>query len=250
VFQCNIEELEQARTLQLIMTQGKAQGAPGAAIYSRLLLAVYDFWVLGISNAYAWRCSTKKVLLPFFRQNVRYNHLDIGVGTGYYLANADLPSDTKITLLDLNRNSLDAANRRIGGRAVKTLQHDVFEPLPMDSKHDSISLFYLLHCMPGPIERKTSLLANLKRYLSPDGVLYGCTILGKGVKHNAFGTYLMNFYNRKGIFGNWTDSEDAIVKALKENFEEVDVRVEGVVLLFTASRPKTDGLGTRRAVKG
>ena len=228
------------------MTQAQAQGAPGAAIYSRILLIFYDFWVLGISNAYAWRCCTKTVLLPFFRKHIGHNHLDIVVGTGYYPANANLPSDTKITLLDLNQNSLKVAGRRIGEGTVRSLQHDVLEPLPVDTKYDSISLFYLLHCMPGPVEWKTAIFGSLKNYLNADGTLYGCTILGTGVKHNAFGTYLINLCNKKGIFGNWADSEDGIAKALKESFEEVDVRVEGVVLLFTASGPKH---GTeRRAV--
>lgn len=60
----------------------------GAAIYSPLMLKLYDWWVLGISNRYAWRCSTDAVLLPFFRQHVGRRHLDVGVGTGFYPVHA------------------------------------------------------------------------------------------------------------------------------------------------------------------
>ena len=69
----------------------KHSSAAGAAVYSPLTLALYDVWVLAISNRYAWRCLTRSVLLPFFQAQVRDRHLDIGMGTGYYLANAQLP---------------------------------------------------------------------------------------------------------------------------------------------------------------
>ena len=85
----------------------------GAAIYSRLVLKLYDWWVLGISNRLAWKCATKQVLLPFFKQYIGQRHLEVGVGTGYYLHNASLPPSQHITLMDLNPNSLDAASARL-----------------------------------------------------------------------------------------------------------------------------------------
>jgi ubiquinone/menaquinone biosynthesis C-methylase UbiE len=80
--------------------------AAGAAVYSRFTLFIYDFWVLGVSNLYAWRCPTSSVLVPFFNKNLSKKYLDIGVGTGYFLAHTNLKSDNKITLVDLNKNSL------------------------------------------------------------------------------------------------------------------------------------------------
>jgi hypothetical protein len=74
--------------------------AAGAAIYNPLILFLYDFWVLYISNTWAWGCSTKSVLRPFFDKHLKRRHLDIGVGTGYYLQN--LPPTTQLTLVDLN----------------------------------------------------------------------------------------------------------------------------------------------------
>lgn len=122
------------------------------------------------------------------------------------------------------------------------LLHDAFEPLPVKDgeRFESVSLCYLLHCMPGPPERKAALFKNLRGCLSEKGVLFGSTILGQGVEQNAFGQYLMNLYSKKGFFGNLLDSRKVFEDALKENFEDVECRVEGVVLLFKARKPRTE----------
>ncbi len=57
----------------------------GAKIYTPLTLKLYDWWVLGVSNRLAWGCPTKEHLLPHFLEHLGNNHLDIGVGTGFYL---------------------------------------------------------------------------------------------------------------------------------------------------------------------
>lgn len=122
------------------------------------------------------------------------------------------------------------------------LLHDAFEPLPVDEGENfqSVSLCYLLHCMPGPPEKKVALFANLRGCLSENGVLFGSTVLGQGVEQNALGQYLMNLYNKKRIFGNVLDSRKVFEDALKENFEEVECRIEGVVLLFEARKPRRE----------
>jgi len=211
--------------------------AAGAAVYSPMTLALYDAWVLGISNRFAWRCRTQSVLLPFFRAHVRPRHLDIGVGTGYYLAKAQLSSHTQVTLLDLNRSSLEAARRRIDRPGTRTILHDVMQPIPGDERFDSISLFYLLHCLPGPLDAKAAIFANLKHNLQPDGVLFGATILGDAAGHNGFGRKLMALYNKKGIFGNREDTEAGFEACLREHFRDVTLRREGCVLLFRAGQP-------------
>jgi hypothetical protein len=227
--------------------------AAGAHFYSSSLLRVYDILILKISNDYAWRCPTKTALLPFFTANISQNHLDVGVGTGYYLrqaiASRALTKDSTVTLADLNPNSLEAAQGLLRDRAgieATKLLWDIMKPLPLltpDSppmKFDSISLFYLLHCMPGPPSAKVSIFGHLKNNLSLNGVLYGATILGKGdgIRHNMFGDFLMRIYQRIGVFGNADDREQDFVDALRENFEYVETSVVGVVLLFRAERVK------------
>ena len=211
----------------------------GAAVYTPLTLKLYDWWVLGVSNRFAWQCPTSTMLLPFFEQHMGQRHLDVGVGTGFYLANARIPPTTNITLLDLNENSLNAAAAR-GKRLVNCVQHDIMQPLPFAEQavFDSISMFYLLHCLPGTMDDKEQAVANLKAHLAPAGVLYGATILGDAAAHNWFGRKLMAVYNRKGIFGNKTDSMDALAAMLKRHFKEVDIHQHGKVALFVGKKPQ------------
>ncbi|HCU1814198.1 TPA: hypothetical protein OUH30_004422, partial [Escherichia coli] len=90
--------------------------------------------------------------------------------------------------------------------------HDVFEPYPaaLHGQFDSISMFYLLHCLPGNISTKCCVIRNAAQALTDDGTLYGATILGDGVVHNSFGQKLMRIYNQKGIFSNTKDSSSIL----------------------------------------
>ncbi|MGV8920514.1 MAG: methyltransferase [Pseudomonas sp.] len=211
----------------------------GAAVYSPLTLKLYDWWVLGVSNRFAWQCSTNEVLQPFFNRHVGTRHLDVGVGTGFYLSNAQLKPETEVTLLDLNSSSLEAARVRLGRSNTRLLRHDILQPLPtgIATPHDSISLFYLLHCLPGNMQTKEQVFANLKPLLADNGVLFGATILGDDVGHNGFGRKLMAVYNKKGIFGNRNDTAQTLRAALARHFSEVTVEVRGKVALFTARKP-------------
>ena len=220
----------------------ESNSAGGAAPYSwpLLLRAVYDWFVLGISSTYIWRASIAKVQLPFFKERVSSNHLDIGVGTGYHLAHAGFPADARVTLCDLNPNSLAMARSRIPHLKTQIFEHDVLKPLPTKEKYGSISMMYLLHCLPGPPERKAAVFGHLKRNVQQEGVLFGSTVLGRGVVHNWAGRYLMRAYNEIGAFGNVDDSAEVFLKELKAHFEDVDAKIEGTVLLFTARRPIED----------
>lgn len=214
----------------------QTQTNAGASAYNPITLKLYDWWVLKISNQYAWRCPTETVLLPHFISHAGHQHLDIGVGTGFYLPH--LPATVELSLMDMNASSLQAASAKAGNRIKQTLQHDVFETLPQSwhGRFDSISLFYLLHCLPGSLNDKAQAINNISRALKKEGTLFGATILGEGVAHNAFGSKLMNVYNKKGIFSNRTDSAEQLKAVLAARFEQVEVKTEGAVALFTASK--------------
>ncbi|VEB59195.1 type 12 methyltransferase [Salmonella enterica subsp. enterica] len=68
--------------------------------------------------------------------------------------------------------------------------------------------------------------------LKPGGTLFGATILGKEVPHNAFGKKLMAVYNKKGIFSNTNDSADTLRSVLDEHFAKVTLEQHGAVALF------------------
>lgn len=210
----------------------------GAAAYSRPLLTIYDWFVLGIVNTHAWRCPTLKYLLPFFQQNAGKELLDVGVGTGYYLRHANLAPDARITLVDLNETALEYTKARLDHKNIECYVHDITKTLPMKTRFDSMSLFYLLHCMPAPVESKAAIFAHLKYHLTEDGVLFGATILGKGVHYNLFARYVRWLLNARGVFDNRGDTEAVIVAALQEHFHIVETKVVGTILIFKGARPK------------
>jgi len=86
--------------------------AKAHAIYTPSMLSIYDLLVHVVSNHLAWRCPTRK-LLDLYRANLSANHLEAGVGTGYFLDRAGRPSFQRLVLLDINRNCLARAKRRL-----------------------------------------------------------------------------------------------------------------------------------------
>ena len=208
----------------------------GASVYSPTILKLYDFAVLGLSNRFVWQCPTKTVLLPFYKEHLGLKHLDVGVGTGFYIARAGLTRSHQVSLLDLNENSLRAAAAQVKQAKVRTFMRDVMQPSsePADTGYDSISLFYLLHCLPGTMDDKETAIANLKRYLSKDGVLYGATILGDEAAHNPIGRMLLKLYNDKGVFHNMADTLNDLQRMLRRQFQNVQIRRHNKVALFVA----------------
>jgi hypothetical protein len=174
-------------------------------------------------------------MLERYNSYVGARHLDVGVGTGWFLEHCDWPVDTpQITLLDLNKNSLSVASKRIRRYAPATIQANVLDPVDLgDVRFDSIGTNYLFHCLPGELESKAATVASsLCPYLASDGVLFGSTILGRGVRHNLLGRRLMRLYNRKGIFSNLEDDQRGLEQGLASQLTDVEVEVVGAVALF------------------
>ncbi|OAN17989.1 methyltransferase type 12 [Photobacterium jeanii] len=205
----------------------------GQAVYSKKVLSIYDLWVLGFSNHYLWKCPTRLISQQFV-EKVTDNHLDVGVGTGYYLKK-HLTTDTKrIGLVDLNDNSLESTSRAIQHLNPEVYCRNVFEPLSLNcEKFDSVSINYLLHCLPGDLSEKSAVFINLKEVMNEGAVLFGSTILGQGTPKNVFAQKLMDFYNKKGIFTNENDDLQSLETALKQHFSNVKIQVVGCVALFS-----------------
>ena len=202
------------------------------------MLAAYDALVLGFSNRYVWRCPSA-TMLARYDQLAGPRHLDAGVGTGWFLDHCRWRGhQPEITLLDLNENSLRMAAGRIRRYEPRTVHGNVLEPVELgEDEFDSIGLNYLLHCLPGALEAKTAaVLRNLAGRLKPGGVLFGSTILGRGVDHNALGRMLMRLYNRQGIFANADDDPGGLERGLAAQLGSVEVDIVGAVALFAARR--------------
>lgn len=117
----------------------------GQAVYTDASLKYYDWLVLKISNRWVWKCPTPR-LLAMYNDCVTNQHLDVGVGTGYFLDCCHFPdpdSPPSITLLDLNRASLEAAARRIERYSPQAVTANILAPLPLgETQFDSIGLNY------------------------------------------------------------------------------------------------------------
>ena len=220
-------------------SSGEKPGAPGAAAYSKLVLFFYDFFVLRFMSSIFWRCSTARVTLPFFKANIRRTHLDIGVGTGWFLQHSPLASDAPITLCDLNPNCLEVTKERLGRPDLDCLNLDILEPLPESlGSFDSISLMFLLHCLPPPQERKCQVLRTLKHHLKHDGILFGCTVLGPSSgDQTRLSKFALRRINSKGRMGNLGDTKELFIETLEKNYSHVESRVVGSMLLFSAREP-------------
>ena len=125
------------------------------------------------------------------------------------------------------------AAQRLQRYRPETYIADVLQPLPFKAaQFDSIALNYVLHCLPGTLRSKGVMFENLKLLLNKDGVIFGTTILGAGVKKNFLAKILMRLYNSKGIFGNTYDHGADLERVLKENFHEHSIYTVGCVAFF------------------
>jgi Methyltransferase domain len=205
----------------------------GASLYGPGALQIYDWVVLKLSNPFIWECPTK-CILDLYATNISANHLDVGVGTGYFLDHCRFPVEKPlVTLMDLNLDALQWTAERIQRYNPRTWHANVLSFSPATSRRfDSIGLNYLLHCLPGSFASKKVVFDQLVPLLSNGGRLFGTTILGTGIKRNWQAKALMSFYNSKGVFNNKEDSLEELEQLLKENFKTYALHVVGCVAFF------------------
>jgi hypothetical protein len=207
----------------------------GQAVYTKRNLAFYDFFILGISSNIIWNCPSVRIR-AHYDNHITSNHLDVGVGTGYFLDHCRFPtSSPRIGLMDLNQNALDYASGRIARYKPETYHRNVLEVISINSgKFDSVAMNLILHCIPGSIASKAVAFDHVKELLNPEAVIFGSTLLYDGVSSNWFAKRMMNIYNRKGIFSNRQDDLEGLTYELKQRFSDVVVETQGSVALFSA----------------
>ncbi|MCP3803324.1 class I SAM-dependent methyltransferase [Allokutzneria sp. A3M-2-11 16] len=209
---------------------------PGQAVYSPAILAIYNTAVLRVSQPLAWRCPSSRVV-ALYDDHVSTDHLDIGVGTGYFLDRCTYPGPPRLTLLDMNRNSLGKAARRLARYAPELKQGNVMEPLDLpEESFGSVGMNCLLHCLPGRFSDKAVVFENIKPLMRPGAWVFGSTVLGALPGHNLFGRAILASYNRKGIWCNREDDLAGLETALRQHFDVVHVDVVGGSALFRAQR--------------
>jgi len=211
----------------------------GQSDYTRALLRVYDPMVLGLAARFVWRCPTTR-LVEGYRRNIRDPHLDVGPGTGYFLELAGLADGSHVTILDPNPNVLRHASQRLSRLEITAVEADVLRPLPVAGPFQSAALHLVIHCLPGPLERKATAIANVAAVLAPTGVLIGASVLGSAGPQTWLSRRVLAAFNRRGAFDNLDDTEDGLRQILAASFEHVELETVGAVAIFSATNPRRD----------
>jgi ubiquinone/menaquinone biosynthesis C-methylase UbiE len=209
----------------------------GAAIYSPTLLRLYDLLVIGFSNFYLWHCPSEHIT-AWYSTHLGSSHLDIGVGTGYFLDHATYPvTQPTITLLDLNPNSLHVTGARLQRYHPGAVRANALAPLPFaPASFSSIGLNYVLHCLPGTLHAKGWLVQECSQLLQPGGQLFGATILSDQIDIHPVAKSVMRLYNARGIFHNTSDRLSDLEAVLQAAFPSYEVHMCGHVALFAGRK--------------
>jgi hypothetical protein len=164
---------QKSRNTLLPVVQGSCEGSPfgksqittalspddpayaGQALYMAGFLRVYDTVVLRFNVHLVWRCPTRR-LVRLYDDHVSGRHLDIGVGTGYFLDKCHWPTPSPdITLMDLNPSPFEVSAKRHQRFQPKTHQANVLEPFGLSARRfESVGLSLLLHRLPGTMATK------------------------------------------------------------------------------------------------
>ena len=208
------------------------------AVYTPTALRFYDIVVHGLSNRFAWRCPTSRVV-SLYEDNLSANHLEAGVGTGLFLDRAGTGFG-RLVLADINEHCLVRAARRLARFRPQSAQANLLEPLAFDlapsdlAPFDSVGLTYVLHCLPGSMEEKLVAVDHLKPLMTAGAALFGATILGRGITPNPAARALLDLYNAKGVFNNRGDDLVGLRAGLGQRFASVEIEQRGLVALFRA----------------
>ena len=207
----------------------------GQALYTKLFLFMYDWFALGLNCRFVWKCPSFH-MLELYNQRVSANHLDVGVGTGYFLDHCKFPTtNPRIALMDLNPNCLEVAGRRLSRYAPEKYLRNALEPIEIDAAgFDSVGMLNLLHCLPGTFKTKGIVFEHLKALLNPGGVVFGSTILYGGVRRSLLSTFILNWVNARGFMTNKADDLEGLQHNLEHHFSESSIEVIGCEALFWA----------------
>ncbi|MEV0440594.1 class I SAM-dependent methyltransferase [Streptomyces spectabilis] len=210
----------------------------GQSGYSKPFLNFYDLTVYRGTAPLLWGCPPA-VSRTLYDTEVGARHMDIGVGSGYLLHHARFPvAQPRITLVDLNPNSLAHTAHRLRRYEVATVRANVLEPLPVPKEsHDSVGMSYLLHCVPGSLREKGIALAHAAAVVRPGGVVFGTTVLTGGVPVSRSARRALRMLNKRGAFHNEDDHLEDLRAQLDQHFDRHDLTVRGCVGIFRGWTP-------------
>lgn len=213
-------------------------GYKGFKDYTPRLLRTYDRAVLGFVGPRVWKMSDEPGL-ELYRKHMGQRHLDVGPGTGYFIAESAPSQDTDLTLVDPNPNVLAHCAETLAAWEPTAVNANVLEPLPVEGPFDSAGLAHVIHCLPGPIAAKARAIENIASVLASDGVLFGGTVLGLSAGHTWPARTFLRIANLRGGMDNRDDDVAGLRTILEASFREVSVTLPSPsVAYFVASLPR------------
>jgi len=202
-------------------------------VFNQQMLKYYDR-LLEFSCNRLWRCPIHRTL-ELYKRHLSSNHLEVGVGTGYFLERSRFPGrEPRLALLDLSPHCLKHTATRLSRYAPEVYRANALAPIELSVRRfDSIALNYVLHCMPGTLSEKGIAFTNLKPLLNASGVLFGSTVLRHGVQCDFGAKAFMRLYNARKVFCNLGDSLADLRRALEASLHDVQIEVIGCVAQFS-----------------
>jgi hypothetical protein len=220
------------------MTKVGREAQAGTALYTKFFLSLYDWNALKFISRFIWKCPSQ-YMLNLYNRYVSANHLDVGVGTGYFLDHCRFPvTNPRIGLMDLNPNCIEVTAKRLKRYNLEIYRWNVLKPFQRDVElFDSIGMMNLLHCLPGSMDTKSVVFEHMKYLLNPGGVMFGSTLLGTGVPRNFLAMLLLKYCNFQGYMSNCEDDPKGLEFNLNLHFSEVALEIIGCMALFSARKP-------------
>jgi hypothetical protein len=141
----------------------------------------------------------------------------------------------RLALADINRHCLDRAGRRLARFEPALYQVNLLAPIEFSvATFASVGLTYVLHCLPGRMSEKLAAVDHLRPLMMNGAVLFGATILERGIAPNWAARVLLDLYNAKGVFNNREDDLASLSDGLRQRFDQVEIETTGCVALFRA----------------
>src|SRR5436189_80021 len=103
------------------------------------------------------------------------------------------------------------------------------------SGYDPAVLTFVLHCLREPMSNKATAIRNIADVLTPDGILFGGTVLGTREPHTRAARVFLWVFNKEGGFDNRDDTAEGLHGILDASFRHVEIETSGSIALFSAS---------------
>jgi len=187
-----------------------------------------------------WGCS-KETLIKRYDSHCRTKHLEVGVGTGYLLDKCQAPIQ-RLGLMDLSTACLYKTGKRLKHLSPAIWRRNILEPIEVvEEKFQSLSINYVMHCIPGSYSDKGIAFKHLKNLITDDGILFGASVI-KTDQSNALAVGFMGLLNKIGVFNNAQDTVEELENALRRYFKFVKVEPRSASALFIATDSETSFL--------